>query len=87
MVAGIRASMMLNLKLINEELARRGYRAELVKASGYFYFQSGETEDWLDRTVAVRTVNTLTLKQWVEEFRRLKSLNDQILRTAKPRKK
>jgi hypothetical protein len=77
----------LTLKAINDELARRGYSARLEKASGYFYFLGGEAEDWLDRTVGLRTINSLTLKQWIEEFRRLKALNERILRTAKAGRK
>lgn len=77
----------LTLKAINDELARRGYSARLEKASGYFYFSGGESEDWLDRTVGLRTINSLTLKQWIEEFRRLKVLNERIMRTAKAGRK
>jgi hypothetical protein len=73
----------LSLKIVNEELARRGHTALLAKGSGYFYFQSGEAAGWLDTVVKVRTINTLTMKQWMEEFERLKELNEQILRTAK----
>jgi hypothetical protein len=73
----------LSLKTINTELTRRGYSARLEKANGYFYFFGGEAADWLDRTVRVRTVNSFTLKQWIEEFRRLKALNEQIFRTGK----
>ena len=73
----------LTLRTINDELARRGHRARLEKASGYFYFFGGEAADWLDRTVSLRTINSLTLKQWIEEFRRLKALNEQIMGTAK----
>ena len=75
--------MRLALKTVNEELARRGHTAVLAKGDGYFYFTMGDTADWLDRTVRVRTINSLTLKQWVEEFRRLRDLNARILRTAK----
>jgi hypothetical protein len=78
-----RAAMHLHLKTINEELANRGYKAVLVKGDGYFYFERGEAEDWLDRTVKARTINSLTLKQWIGEFERLKELNAQILRTAR----
>jgi hypothetical protein len=73
----------LTLKTVNDELTRRGHTALLVKGDGYFYFRTGETANWLDRTVRVRTINSLTLKQWVEEFRRLKDLNERIMRTAK----
>ena len=75
--------MRLHLKVVNDELARLGHTARLTKGSGYFYFESGEAADWIDRTVRARTINSLTLKQWIEEFRRLKELNRQILDTAK----
>ncbi len=75
--------MRLHLKVVNDELARLGHTARLAKASNYFYFESGEAEEWIDRTVGVRTINSLTLKQWIEEFRRLQALNRQIMGTAK----
>ena len=76
----------LSLQTVNAELARRGHGARLEKASGYFYFAGGEAEEWLDRSVGVRTLNSLTLKQWMAEFDRLKTLNAQILGTGKRRK-
>ena len=80
--------MRLNLKAVNDELSRLGQKVQLSKGDGYFYFGGGEAEDWLDRTVGVRTINSLTLKQWIEEFRRLQGLNKQIMRSAgKPAKK
>lgn len=75
--------MRLHLKVINDELARLGHTARLEKGDGYFYFYFGEAADWLDSTVRVRTINSLTLKQWIEEFRRLKALNEQVMRTVK----
>lgn len=38
-----------------------------------------EVNDWLDRTIKVPTLSRLTLDQWVEEFNRLKKLNDELL--------
>jgi hypothetical protein len=74
--------MRLTLKKLNDELAKRGHTARLAKAaSGYFYFESGEAVDWLDRTVNVPTVNSLTLAQWVAEFDRLKKVNAEIMGT------
>jgi hypothetical protein len=71
------------LKTVNDELARLGYAERLAKAKNYFLFTSGDAENWLDRTVGVRTISSLTVKQWVEEYRRLKALNEQILGTLK----
>jgi hypothetical protein len=75
--------MQLSLKTVNDELAQLGFTAVLTKGGGYFYFRSGEAADWLDCTVRVRTISSLTLKQWVAEFRRLKALNEQIMLTVK----
>ena len=69
----------VTLKAINDELARRGHRALLAKADGYFYFWSGEAVDWLDRTVNVQTLGALTLEQWMAEYERLKKLNREII--------
>ena len=76
--------MPLSLKKINSELAQRGVRVE--KASGYFYFMGGEAANWLDRTVRVPKVSSLTLPQWIEEFERLRKLNAEIVR-GKPNQK
>lgn len=75
----------VTLKAINNELARLGHTARLARAGGYFYFQFGEAEDWLDRAVDVSTVSSRTLTEWIDEFRRLKKLNERIMGTA-PRK-
>lgn len=72
----------VTLKAINNELGRLGYTARLAKASGYFYFHFGDVVNWLDRTVNVPKVSSLTVPQWVEEYRRLKSLNEQIMGKA-----
>jgi hypothetical protein len=75
--------MRLTLKAINEELMRRGHTVRLAKGSHYFYFHFGEAAGWLDRTVQVATVNSMTLEQWLDEFQRLKKLNQEIIRTGK----
>jgi hypothetical protein len=43
--------MRLTLKTINDELRRLGHDVRLEKDYGYFYFWSGEANNWLDRTV------------------------------------
>jgi hypothetical protein len=75
------------LKTVNDELARLGYAERLAKAGNYFLFTGGAADNWLDRTVAVRTISSLTVKEWVAEFRRLKALNEQILGTVKKKAK
>jgi len=75
--------MRLTLKTVNAELVRRGHTAVLAKGDGYFYFDSGEAADWLDRTVQAPTLSSLSLEQWLAEFDRLKRLNAEIMNTAK----
>jgi len=77
----------LTVKTVNAELAKRGQVARLAKGPGYFYFQFGEAADWLDKTVNVPTINSLTLEQWLGEFERLKKLNAELFRLAKAGKK
>jgi hypothetical protein len=35
-----------------------------------YHAWTGETADWIDRTLSVPTLNALTLDQWVDEFKR-----------------
>ena len=78
--------MPLTLKAINAELAKRGHKLRLERGGGYFYFWTGEAADWLDSTVRVPTVGSLALEQWIDEFQRLKKLNQEIMRSGKGRK-
>jgi hypothetical protein len=73
----------ITLKAVNEELARRGIQTVLAKGSGYFYFRTGEAADWLEKTVRVPTINALTLEQWMDEFKRLKKVNQDIMGAGK----
>jgi hypothetical protein len=78
--------MRLTLKAVNEALAELKEDARLAKGDGYFYFESGEAANWLDKTVSVPTLSSMTLEQWIEEFRRLKKLNREIL-SGRPEEK
>jgi hypothetical protein len=40
--------MRVTLKAVNDEMAKRGYSARLIKAGSYFYFHGGEADNWLD---------------------------------------
>lgn len=55
--------MRVTVKAINDELKRPGHVAQLAKGDCYFYFTSGETADWLDRTVKAPTLGSLTLER------------------------
>jgi hypothetical protein len=73
----------LTVKMVNDELARLGHKERLAKADNYFLFTGGAADEWLDRTVGVRTISSKTLKEWVAEFGRLKALNEQMMGTMK----
>jgi hypothetical protein len=75
----------VTLKAVNDALEKRGLGARLMKASGYFYFDSGEAASWIDKTVQTPTVGSRTLEQWLEEFDRLAKVNRDLLKTVPPR--
>ncbi len=70
--------MRVTLKAVNDQLRELGSDAELKKGDGYFYFSSGEAAGWLNPTVRVPTLGSLTMEQWLEEFQKLKALNRQF---------
>ena len=77
----------VTIKAVNDELARLGEQSRLEKASGYFYFWSGDAADWIDRTVRVEKISDLTLERWVAEYKRLKKVNAEMMRSPKASKK
>jgi hypothetical protein len=77
--------MRLTLKTIDDELRRLGHDVHVEKGDGYFYFRKGEANNWLDRTVNVPKVSSLTLEQWIGEFNRLKKVNDGMLSGQVPK--
>ena len=78
--------MRITLRAVNNELARHGYAAGLAKASGYFYFQFEEAAEWLDRTLENETVSSRSGNEWIQEFHRMKKLNEQIMEQPAPKK-
>ena len=79
--------MRLTLKAIDEELRRLGHDVHVEKGDGYFYFWKGEANNWLDRTVNVPKVSSLSLEQWIGEYDRLKKLNGEMLSGKAAKKK
>jgi len=73
-----KAASRVTLKIVNQELAKQGHNARLEKGDGYFYFRTGEAAGWLDRTVRVPTLGSLTLGQWLDAFRSLKKKNAEL---------
>ena len=54
-----------------------------LDAESPILFEHPEAADWLDGVVKVRKINSLTLKQWMEEFTRLKEMNAQMMGSVK----
>jgi hypothetical protein len=76
--------MRVTLKTVNDKLVALGTKTELAKGAGYFLFRGGEAEEWIDRTVRVPTISSLTLDEWVAEYERLKALHVQLMKASKP---
>jgi hypothetical protein len=78
--------MRITLKAVNDRLTELGHNARLEKGDGYFYFSGSEAADWLDRTVKLPILSSLTLDEWLREFERLKKLNEGMLRAPAKKK-
>jgi hypothetical protein len=76
--AVVPSTMRLTLKAIDDKL-RLGHDVHVGKGDKYFYFWKGETNDWLDRTVNVSSLSSLTLEEWISEYDRFKKLNAEML--------
>jgi hypothetical protein len=79
--------MRITLKTINDELRGLGHDVHIERGDGYFYFWKGDANNWLDRTVNVPKVSSLTLEQWIGEYDRLKKLNGEMLSGKVPKKR
>ena len=60
--------MRTTLKSVNEALAGLGAQTRLMKGDGYFYFDSGEAENWLDKTISTPTLSSRTVDEWVQDI-------------------
>jgi hypothetical protein len=56
---------------------RRGWR----RPAGISTSGPARRADWIDRTVQVLKISALTPEHWVAEFKRLKKVNEEIMRT------
>ena len=63
----------LTLVAVNKALSDLGAKEVLVKGAGYYYFCEGEADRWPQCSVYVYRLNHLSLKQWIEEWTRLKA--------------
>ena len=61
-------SAMIQLRTVNNEIAKRGISAELVKGDGYFYFVGDAVEHADAASVYVNSLNELPLSRWMEEL-------------------
>ena len=75
----------VTLKTIDDEFRRLGHDVHVEKGDGYFNYWKGEANGWLDRTVNVPKVSSLTLEQWIDEFNRLKKVNEEMLAGKLPK--
>jgi len=48
--------MRVTLKTVNDALAQQGSEVRLAKGSSYFYFDSGEATEWLERRCTYRAL-------------------------------
>lgn len=64
---------MLTIKQVNKAIKELGGNEVLVKGEGYYYFDEGGASTWYSTMVCVNALNRLTLEQWIEEWKYLKT--------------
>jgi hypothetical protein len=65
-------------KMINDALRERGRDESLRPGNGYFYFGGGEAVNWLANSVQEERLSDLTLKQWLDEFEKLRKIDKKL---------
>jgi hypothetical protein len=63
----------INTKMVNAAIEKLGGKERLVHGKGYFYFTGGDSELWPRSSVMIYRLNSMTLEQWVEEYKQLKA--------------
>lgn len=66
---GSNMTISFNTRTINKEISKLGGFARLVKGEGYWYFMEGEAEYFYSQSVYVMYLNSLTVEQWIEEWK------------------
>lgn len=56
---------------------------KFARGDGYFYVWLGDGTGWLDRTIQVPTVSSLTIERCIDEVRKLRETNRQLMRLEK----
>lgn len=62
---------MLTLKQVNSKIAELGFKAELVKGEGYFYFIGDDVDLCYSTSVGVYRLNHLSMEDWLSEIKGL----------------
>jgi len=71
-------SSRLTRNRVNDALRARGRDESLRQGDGFFYFGGGDAVNWLSCTVMVRRISDLTLEQWLAEFDKLVTRDNQL---------
>lgn len=61
---------------VNKALKTLGVEERLHNAGSYFYFYGGDSESWYSASVMVSSADCLTVEQWIEEYKTLKSVDN-----------
>lgn len=66
----------VTLRSVSAAIAAAGGAETLERGSGYFYFADGSSAHWPQTAVYVNRLRALTVEQWVDEWRRLRSADE-----------
>lgn len=66
--------MRLTIQAVNRALKAEGFKDELVRGRGYFYFWGDDASGWYSSSVPVCKLNQIpTVEGWVKEYKALRA--------------
>ncbi len=65
--------MRVTLKNINAALKAKGYKDELFKGYGYFYFMGDDAMNWNSGSVMTPHLTSMSVEEWVQEYEEMKN--------------
>lgn len=57
-----------NTRTVNAALKAKGYKAEIVRGEGYWYFYGPDADHFDEQGIYIMYISHQTIEQWVRDF-------------------
>lgn len=69
-------TLAITVRQVNAALKEAGANCELVKGTGYYWFDGDDVQLAPSTSVMVNALSQLSVEQWIEEWRDIKAKSD-----------